>query len=292
LNNKENWHAVASRVMLFMGAILGIMTFVMLLLIAVDNEEDLTTWEYIKSRGSVSAFYGDKSTPTTAGKLFPCFINSAALLILFSNFGFYILPRWENIVTVDSSDGLTGDLINVARKCSCFAENYKRVEATSNWVTGEEGLFKIMYNILVPILMFVAAGVPLPAEGQSSLQARVHSASAISMVVTIGICELIQLFRGEKMHIRCTGKIQIMRLICITLGLICILFYVIFEKAPRHSTKKGLCAVFEALSFIFLIFVFVMHCFTPIKAQQSVFALGGTKWHKNHSRESTIHAFL
>ncbi len=102
LNNKENWYAMASRMALFTGCILNLLGLIFVLITASTNaaKENISTWEYICNSGSVSMLYRTRVLGSSANVLFEAFMGSGSILILLSNFGFYIMPRYVGDVNV------------------------------------------------------------------------------------------------------------------------------------------------------------------------------------------------
>lgn len=294
LNNKENWYLMASRMSLFTGCVLcycGLISVIITSSFDAQNA-DMTTWEYWTYSGSVSKLYalGASGTTTSTNVLFDAFLSAGAILIIFSNFGFYLMPRWENHRTLSARRGMKGEIAHQSLKHCCICiSNYRRIEATSNWVTGEEGLFKIMYNIVAGISLKLIASVPIRDDAEKGdLQQRTHTLIAPILAVTIIVCESYQLFRGERMYRRCTGKLQIMRLICLILGSLGMIGYLISMDYPSPSFGRGLCVVVEWIGFFFITSVLFLYCFEPIKAPQSVFALSGSHRKKKHRMQSHI----
>lgn len=110
------------------------------------------------------------------------------------------------------------------------------------------------------------------------VQAYVHTIIAVVLALLLMVCEGYQLFRGERILKRCTGKIQILRVVSLVLSLIC---YVSFKAAydmnltNQGSNQLGFSAMMEWLGFFFSNNILFLYCFVPIKATQSVFALSG-----------------
>jgi len=292
LNNKENWHAVSSRMTLFTSAVLALVAMLSLLITAAEEAsfQKISTWEFISQARSVSGLVRlSDGAPTASNVIFEAFLTSSAILLIFSNFGFYIMPRWETRHMILAQEGLGGEMAHQVTKHMCICRtNYKRIEATSNWVTGEEGIFKIAYNIVVGVCIKLVARVPIPPQDspQDVYMSDVHKVVAVLSFVIFSVCELYQLFRGERIYKRRTGLIQIMRLICLIFGLIGIGGYLAFESAPAGSDEAALCVIFEWFGFVFLLCILFLYCFVPIKAEQSVFALSGDGWKKAKRRAS------
>lgn len=291
LNNKENWNVVYSRMCLFIGSLLAIIALVSLIITSSEEaaEENISFYQFISNARSVSGIYRLRDgAPSAANQIFSAFLTATSILMVVSNFGFYVMPRWETHSTIMASDTRGGDIAHrTMRLCMCRT-NFRRIEATSNWVTGEEGIFKIAYNLVAGICIALISSVPTPPEGeaQAVYMAKVHTTVAILTFVISIFCEIYQLFRGEKMYKRCTGMVQIMRLICVIFGIIGILGYVILQGKPKGSDGAALCVIFEWFGFLFLILIFLCYCFVPIKASQSVFALSGDQYKKETRLQS------
>jgi len=293
LNNKETWYSAGSRFMLFMGAVWGVVGIAVLLVVTGEQagKEGMTLWEYLCLQGSVSSLYQDSNYGANAStKLFQAFMTCASILIVLSNFGFYVLPRWENQVTLARMEGNLGEISHQSMKYFCICRaNYRRVEATSNWVTGEEGIFKMAFNMFAGIIVLLIASVPLPpSEHRSDIQVKVHMLVALLAFGVMAVCELYQIFRGERMLKRCTGKIQVLRVIMILIGAIGMGVYVTCRNAERGSTKRGMAALWECIGFLALFSDLMLLCLIPIKVEQSVFALTGDKWLKEHGRHESV----
>jgi hypothetical protein len=145
MNNQQTWNASASRFLFFSAACLGLSALIMLYWSSYLSSvsEGLSFKQHIAKEGSISGMYRDKGTPSAPNRMFEAFMSAAALVILFSNFGFYLLPRWENEKSLNSRADRVGWCASECfRMFICF--NYKRIESTSNWVVGEEGR-SIMY---------------------------------------------------------------------------------------------------------------------------------------------------
>lgn len=297
LNNEQNWKVLASRMSLFFGCILCYVGLFMVFITSANiaKKYDITAWKYICMKGSVSALYSmSTSGPTTSTNLlFEAFLGTGAILILFSNFGYYIVPRWESHRSLSAREGIVGVVAHQTMKHICICRSsYRRIEATSNWVVGEEGIFKVTYNIVAVAALKLLASVPITQDIHSDqdahFQFQVHDTLAKIVPFTLVICELYQLFRGERMHKRCTGMIQIMRLLSVIIGLICLGVFNILQAAPYASNGKGLSVVFEWVGFFLMCTVMFLYCFVPIKATQSVFALNGSDLKKKHRVASQI----
>jgi hypothetical protein len=140
MNNQQTWNAAGSRFKFFSAACLGMSAIVFLYWSSYLSslEQGLTLGEHISKEGSISGMYRNKAAPSAPNQLFEAFMGCAALLILFSDFGFHLLPRWENEEDLNSRPDRIGWCASECfRMAICF--NYKRVESTSNWVVGEEG---------------------------------------------------------------------------------------------------------------------------------------------------------
>mmetsp|Transcript_16990 Transcript_16990/g.25215 ORF Transcript_16990/g.25215 Transcript_16990/m.25215 type:complete len:377 (-) Transcript_16990:130-1260(-) len=293
LNNKETWYAAGSRFMLFMGASWGVAGIFVLLVASGEEakEEGLTLWEHMKIQGSVSSLYqaGDSgaNAPT---QLFQAFLTAASVLIMMSNFGFYVLPRWENHVSLSMAEGNLGEITHLSLKYFCICRaNYKRIEATSNWVTSEEGVFKMAYNMLAGVVVLLVAAVPLPPAGnRSEIQVMVHMLVALLAFGVMGICELYQIIRGERIFKRRSGVIQILRLCMILLAVAGMGVYIFCRSADEGTTKRGMAALWETIGFLAMFVDLMLLCLIPIKVEQSVFALSGDKWLKEHGRRESV----
>jgi len=219
-------------------------------------------------------------------------MSASSLLMLFSNFGFYLLPRWETEKTLSSLDNCVGWTASQCfRMLICF--NFKRVEATSNWVVGEEGLFKLAWQIIMPSMLLLLAMVPLPVPGSGAykIQATVHLILAIFTFMTYTVCELYQLIRGEKIFKRSTGIIQKLRFFCMVCAAIGMFVYLGTQGVHKSKDSLGsfFSASFETVGFMFLLVDMMLICFIPIKAEQSVFALGGTQFRKHMCRQKSYY---
>ena len=89
---------MASRMALFTGCMLNYIGLIALLLSTVESAKYVgdSTWDYIKDAGSVSSLYamsGGGYADRASTTLFDAFLSAGAILIIFSNFGFYIMPR-------------------------------------------------------------------------------------------------------------------------------------------------------------------------------------------------------
>ena len=78
-------------------------------------------------------------------------------------------------------DGNVGEISHLTMKYFCICRaNYKRIEATSNWVTSEEGLFKMLQVLLgtlgmLPRKRLVNISATQPGTG-SGFTPMLHSA--------------------------------------------------------------------------------------------------------------------
>lgn len=293
LNNKETWYSAGSRFLLFMGATWGVAGIVVLLIASGEEAKTngLTLWEFMKVEGSVSSLYQTDANGTSAStQLFQAFLTAASILIIISNFGFYVLPRWENQTTLSKMDGNVGEISHQTLKYFCICRaNYKRIEATSNWVTSEEGLFKMAFNMFAGIVVLLIGSVPLPpANARSKIQTMVHLLVAMLAFAVMAICELYQIFRGERILSRCTGVIQIGRVGLILIAAIGMGVYMFCREAEVNSTKRGMAALWETIGFLAMFVDLMLICCIPIKAEQSVFALSGDKWLKEHGRHDSV----
>ena len=101
--------------------------------------------------------------------------------------------------------------------------------------------------------------------------------SGMGTFTIYSICELYQLIRGERMFARSTGAIQIGRFVCMVCSIVCIFVYMgtsVYPKS-RDSWAAFFSATFETAALMFLLTDMMLICLIPIKAEQSVFALGG-----------------
>ena len=102
------------------------------------------------------------------------------------------------------------------------------------------------------------------------------------LISTVFICEAIQLFRGECMHRRCTGKIQILRVMTLVFGIVSAFLYIALTAISEgEDFTYGLAVVFEWIAFFLANSILFLYCFVPIKAPQSVFALSGSHWKRD-----------
>jgi hypothetical protein len=153
--------------------------------------------------------------------------------------------------------------------------------------TIQKGLFKLAWQIMMPVTLLLLAMVPLPqAENRNKVQLTCHTAIAIVNFITYTVCELYQLIRGERMFRRSTGPIQKGRLACMIFAIIGQFVYLGTQNLPKHKDSWGaFCsATFETAGFFFVLLDMMLICFIPIKAEQSVFALGGSNFRKENCR--------
>lgn len=85
---------------------------------------------------------------------------------------------------------------------------------------------------------------------------------------------------------RSTGQIQKARFVCMIFALIGMFVYIGTSGLPKGKDNWGsfFSAVFETAGFGFLLVDMMLICLIPIKAEQSVFALGGTAYQKENCR--------
>ena len=139
LNNQETWKIVSSKLMFFMASVMAMLAMLTVYLASYASsgeEMSLTVREHISREGSLSSMWREQAA---ANRLNQAFMVCSSLLMFLSNFGFYLLPRWENEQTFAKHDDKKGwCFFQCLQNLVCF-NSYKRVEATSNWVVGEEG---------------------------------------------------------------------------------------------------------------------------------------------------------
>lgn len=256
IKNFITWLSVISRVLLFSAASLMIIMFV-IIIYALDleaKEKGDPVHQLMAREGSISGLTKDQDT--VIGRIFLSLINAAAILLLFSNFGFFVLPAWE-----DSVGPLTGDY-------GCVA----RAERTYNWVLSEEGMFKMAYSVIAPTGLIILANVPAPLDNNNSparhLQFELHLFAIFAGCGPLLIGELYQLIRGEQMFKRCSGWRQVFRFICVVAAAVSFLIYEIMgarHEYGKHGRGKSCKA--EIACMIFLSADLIAISFTPIKAE-------------------------
>jgi len=294
INNFFTWLSAISRLLLFLAASLMLIMFV-IIMYAIDleaKEQGKSINKFLSDVGSISGLTKDQDT--IIGRIFFCLVNAGAILMLFSNFGFFILPAWEDSVGLLTRDcGRVGTIVQEGCKAVAYRSGYARAETKYNWVLSEEGIFKMMYSVIAPTGLIIFASAPSPPNDNNSpakqLQFMLHLVGIFSACGPLMICELYQIIRGERIFKRCTGLRQVFRLVCVVAAVISFLVYKILDSKYGHGTPgKGKSCKAEFACMIFLLADLIAISFTPVKAEQSVIALGGSSWRKDKNRRDAI----
>ena len=300
------WCTVFARYAVFSGGVLLEVAMIGILYFMLINEDNPA------NAASISSYVQDSNT--AQGKLFKGFLVVGAFLVMFSNFAFFILPRWVPEKYRTGNACTNGFCCSIASCCACVGicsphRVYTRASEDRTWVLREEGRTKIWWQVLATSFLLIVGFVPvatnrpgLTRNGKvwdlkpaDDVTADVHTFAAVIACLICITMEYAQLIRGELVcggGARGTGlggfvnPLQKLRLFSVTLALIFLIGYVIFGygiAAPPplpdgtlvYTKEQALGFICEVLAVSFIAWDFILVSYIPPSANVMAFAFAG-----------------
>jgi hypothetical protein len=294
------WYGTLARYFVWAGGAFIMLAIAGLFLFMLVNEDNPAL------AASVSSYIQDDSTPQ--GKLFSGFSIVAGVMVLFSMFGFFVLPRWQQ---KENRGGCARfccitELFSLCGICSPHRV-YTRGQRARSWVLEEEGRVKIWWQVVATAFVMLVALIPVHTNRQELLRAnksanfvstpadqitdQIHTAAAVFGCLLFIVLEMVQLIRGEGIFDRNdfhrTTNLQWARFASSFLALIFLIGYVVLGYAvgappplpdgtPVYSSSQALGFVSEALAIALIGWDLILIGYIPTSANLDAFIYAGT----------------